>query len=155
MRNIVTGGLLAALVGTALSVVSVAPASAQLARPQAAVALAGDNNLVTDVQWRRGGYGWRGGGWRGGGYRGYGYRGYGYRPWLGAGIGLATGLAIGGALASPYYYGEPEVYYQPAPVYRAPGGGGDAIAYCMQRFKSYDPSSGTYLGYDGRRHPCP
>ncbi|MGZ3311613.1 MAG: BA14K family protein [Xanthobacteraceae bacterium] len=25
----------------------------------------------------------------------------------------------------------------------------------MQRFKSYDPRSGTYLGYDGARHPCP
>ncbi|WP_424618529.1 BA14K family protein [Bradyrhizobium sp.] len=25
----------------------------------------------------------------------------------------------------------------------------------MQRFKSYDPNSGTYLGYDGNRHPCP
>ena len=28
-------------------------------------------------------------------------------------------------------------------------------AYCVQRFQSYDPSSGTYLGYDGLRHPCP
>ncbi|MGB8044731.1 MAG: BA14K family protein [Pseudolabrys sp.] len=25
----------------------------------------------------------------------------------------------------------------------------------MQRFRSYDPGSGTYLGYDGYRHPCP
>jgi len=25
----------------------------------------------------------------------------------------------------------------------------------MSRFKSYDPGSGTYLGYDGLRHPCP
>jgi len=32
---------------------------------------------------------------------------------------------------------------------------GDAEAYCEQRFRSYDPASGTYLGYDGRRHPCP
>jgi hypothetical protein len=32
---------------------------------------------------------------------------------------------------------------------------GDAVAYCMQRFKSYDPGSGTYLGYDGLRHSCP
>ncbi|MGA2942170.1 MAG: BA14K family protein [Xanthobacteraceae bacterium] len=24
----------------------------------------------------------------------------------------------------------------------------------MQRYKSYDPGSGTYLGYDGMRHPC-
>jgi hypothetical protein len=30
-----------------------------------------------------------------------------------------------------------------------------AIDYCMRRFRSYDPGSMTYLGYDGRRHRCP
>jgi hypothetical protein len=30
---------------------------------------------------------------------------------------------------------------------------GDAV--CAQRFRSYDPASGTYLGRDGRRHSCP
>jgi hypothetical protein len=25
---------------------------------------------------------------------------------------------------------------------------------CAQRFKSYDPASGTYRGYDGKRHAC-
>jgi hypothetical protein len=29
------------------------------------------------------------------------------------------------------------------------------IAYCARRFRSYDPDSQTYLGRDGRRHPCP
>jgi hypothetical protein len=33
--------------------------------------------------------------------------------------------------------------------------GNSAVAYCSQRFRSYDPVSGTYLGYDGYRHPCP
>lgn len=33
--------------------------------------------------------------------------------------------------------------------------GSNAVAYCSQRFRSYDPASGTYLGYDGYRHPCP
>src|ERR1700724_1836742 len=28
-------------------------------------------------------------------------------------------------------------------------------SYCAQRYKSYDPMSGTYLGRDGLRHPCP
>jgi len=28
-------------------------------------------------------------------------------------------------------------------------------SYCAQRYRSYDPASGTYLGYDGLRHPCP
>jgi hypothetical protein len=32
---------------------------------------------------------------------------------------------------------------------------GAARSSCMQRFRSYDPGSGTYLGYDGHRHPCP
>ena len=33
--------------------------------------------------------------------------------------------------------------------------GDDGVAYCMQTYRSYDPRSGTYLGYDGLRHPCP
>jgi len=31
----------------------------------------------------------------------------------------------------------------------------DAIEYCMQRYRSYDPESMTYMGFDGLRHPCP
>jgi BA14K-like protein len=27
-------------------------------------------------------------------------------------------------------------------------------ASCAQRYRSYDPASGTFLGYDGRRHEC-
>ena len=50
--------------------------------------------------------------------------------------------------ASPGYYD----YGYASPGYPAPGG--DA-AYCAQRYRSYDPASGTYLGYDGIRHPCP
>jgi hypothetical protein len=88
---------------------------------------------------------WRGGGWRGGGW--------------GLGAGLLGGAIIGGMLASPYYYGPGPYYYYPGPYYPAPGyvvtPPGNAVAYCMQRFKSYDPRSGTYLGFDGRRHPCP
>jgi hypothetical protein len=25
---------------------------------------------------------------------------------------------------------------------------------CAQRYRSYDPALGTFLGYDGHRHPC-
>ena len=56
-------------------------------------------------------------------------------------LGLATGAIIGGAIA--------QSQAQAAPVY-----GGNA-SYCAQRYRSYDPRSGTYLGYDGMRHPCP
>jgi hypothetical protein len=30
-----------------------------------------------------------------------------------------------------------------------------ARSVCVQRFRSYDPGSRTYLGHDGRRHSCP
>jgi hypothetical protein len=77
-----------------------------------------------------------------------------------------AGAVIGGALASQSYgyYGAPG-YYAPGyydngyvddgavAVEAAPGG--DDIAYCQQRYRSYDPRSGTYLGNDGLRHPCP
>jgi hypothetical protein len=55
-------------------------------------------------------------------------------------LGLATGAIIGGAIAQS----------RAAPAY-----GSNVHAYCAQRFRSYDPASGTYLGYDGLRHPCP
>ena len=83
-------------------------------------------------------------------------------------IGASAVIVIGGAIAAganPYYgpgygygygYGGPAYYPAPAPVVVAPGyGGGDAEAYCMRRYRSYDPASGTYLNYDGNRYPCP
>jgi hypothetical protein len=91
------------------------------------------------------------------------YRG---RGWGGGGVGLgiAAGALLGGAIAagaSPYYYGPgyyyggPAYYPAPAPVVVDPYYGGDAEAYCMRRYRSYDPASGTYLNYDGNRYPCP
>jgi hypothetical protein len=73
--------------------------------------------------------------------------------WGGPFAGFAAGAIIGGVLAAqqPYYYG-PGYYYPPDYAYGPPP---PDAAYCMQRFKSYDPGSGTYLGYDGYRHPCP
>jgi hypothetical protein len=88
----------------------------------------------------------------------------------GVGPGLAAGIAgavIGGAIASQGYYGGPG-YYAADPGYDngyyddggavavVPGPGDeDGTSYCMQRYRSYDPRSGTYLGNDGYRHPCP
>ena len=111
------------------------------------------------------GGGWHGGGshvggWHGGGYRG-GYYGGGYRGgyrggYYGGGWGwgeFAAGAILGGLLAAPYYYGEPYYDSGPEDYYGPPSG--NAVGYCMQRFRSYDPRSGTYLGFDGYRHPCP
>jgi len=119
-----------------------------------------------------GGAGFRGaqasiGGPRAGGNFGHGYhgrgdgRGYGY-----GGAGFAAGLAAGGLLGYGYgypydgYYGDDYAYdYSADPAYVASDpayvvSNGDNAAYCAQRFKSYDPASGTYLGFDGLRHPC-
>ena len=108
----------------------------------------------------RGGYG-GGGGYRGGygGGRGY-YRGGGYIP------GAVAGAVIGGAIASQGYYGGPGYYGGSSYGYYDDGnvddgvvavapGGGDDDAYCRQTYRSYDPRSGTYLGFDGLRHSCP
>ena len=81
-------------------------------------------------------------------------RGFGW----GFGAGFLGGAIVGGALAAPYYYG-PYPYYYGAPYppayYPAPAYGGDAAGYCASRYRSYDPATGTFLGYDGVRHPCP
>ena len=88
-------------------------------------------------------------------------------PGYGIGAGaaaVAAGALVGGAVAS-----QNQGYYYPAetyPVNSGPGYGygdaapavynnGGSVAYCEQTYRSYDPASGTYLGYDGFRHPCP
>jgi BA14K-like protein len=38
-----------------------------------------------------------------------------------------------------------------APIYTS----NNSVSYCEGRFHSYDLASGTYLGFDGFRHPCP
>jgi hypothetical protein len=108
-----------------------------------------------------------GGGWHGGGGGGWHGGGGGWHGGGGFIPGAVAGAIIGGAIASgPYgYYGGPGYYAAPgyyadqydddAPVAVAPPAGDDAVAYCMQTYRSYDPRSGSYLGYDGYRHPCP
>ncbi|MEJ2376948.1 MAG: BA14K family protein [Pseudolabrys sp.] len=55
-------------------------------------------------------------------------------------------------MAAPYYYGPGygSYAYEPGPGYYAP-----SVAWCEQHYRSYDPASQTYLGYDGYRHHCP
>jgi hypothetical protein len=108
------------------------------------------------------------------------------RGYVGAGIGLAAGAIIGGAILhatqprgyygsgygyddgynaygsgqgyggyEPEYVEAPTYGYAPAPAYRQGYvAAGRDVGYCQQRYRSYDPASGTYLGYDGLRHPC-
>jgi hypothetical protein len=94
-----------------------------------------------------------------------------YREW---GSGSAPAFA---PVAPPYYYRSyPRYYYSyyDAPPrahrydyddaydryyayerYPAPRYGRGAVAYCASRYLSWDPETGTFIGYDGLRHPCP
>ncbi|OAP34911.1 BA14K family protein [Sinorhizobium americanum] len=95
--------------------------------------------------------------------------------WAAGAVGLVTGTLIGGAIASqPRYYHEPTYidpepeYYEPRPVYRARPVYRQVVVdsydlepwtpawyrYCSQRYRSFDPESGTFVGYDGRSHFC-
>jgi len=59
----------------------------------------------------------------------------------------------------PVAYGPPRYAPPPPPPYGyappPPPRYSEAVAYCAQRYRSYDPVSQTFLGYDGLRHPCP
>jgi hypothetical protein len=138
--------LTAALMAAAVAWLVAPAAAAPLSSPR------GLQNAVTPsietVQYRRG---WRGGYYRDGGIVGEGL------GLAGAGLGIA-GAIVGGAIAGatqPYGYYRYDPGYAYAPGYVAPYAGGSEVDYCQQRFRSYDPASGTYLGFDGLRHPCP
>jgi hypothetical protein len=79
---------------------------------------------------------------------------------------VRRGVVVGGAAAigAGAYYGAygngyngyGGYYGDGYSAYGSSSGGDDsAVAYCTQRFRSYDPASGTYLGNDGQRHACP
>ncbi|MCP3394184.1 BA14K family protein [Bradyrhizobium sp. CCGB12] len=105
-----------------------AAASPVLAAPLP-IANPGPDQGVQQVQYRH---------WHGHGPGHYHYRHHHGHYGNGAAVlgGLAAGAIIGGAIASSQA--------------RA-----NAESYCVQRYRSYDPGSGTYLGNDGLRHQCP
>lgn len=59
------------------------------------------------------------------------------RPWPGESYGATAAVPLGDS--GPYAYMD-----------ASPSGSSS----CAQRYRSYDPESGTYLGYDRNRHPC-
>ena len=96
------------------------------------------------------------GGFRSDGFRGDRFRHRGFGPGFGFGVGVGSALGYGyGGYYDPYYYDD-YAYDDSYPAYSGyvVSGGADP-SYCAQRYRSYDPASGTYLGFDGLRHPCP
>ena len=92
---------------------------------------------------------------------------------IGGAAGFAAGTMLGTATARPHYV-PPRAVYGPAYGYtrRRPSIAGPAIAprrfvtpsrrlgraigiaYCSAKYRSFDPRSGTFVGYDGERHRC-
>lgn len=86
-----------------------------------------------------------------GGPRVYARRGGGRGAAIGAGIAAGVlGAVIGSAIMA-----QQPAYAEPAPVYGAPVYGGGPVEYCMRRYRSYNPNTGTYIGFDGLERPCP
>lgn len=94
------------------------------------------------------------------GRRGYGRHHHGGNGWnaVGAGLlGFGVGAIVGSALTPREVYVAPP---PPRPTYYTPAGYGpppwtpDWYTYCYSRYRSFDPNSGTFIGYDGYEHFC-
>lgn len=119
--------------------------------------------LLIDVR-SRGGRHYNGGGNYNryhGGYRrhGYGYcnswnnrcgynnhynNWYGNPGWVLGGIGLGFGLGYGAGYYNNGYYGDR--YYG--------GYGNRHVAWCLNRYRSYNPRTNTWVSYSGRVYQC-
>ena len=165
---------LSAMLGLSVLSASSVLASAAVVPAQTAVALRSSTSEIAPAAFRGGarifiphggmhGFGNRGFGNRGFGGPGFHRYGRNLGPFLG---GLGTGVLLG---APGYDYGYDYDYgygYPGGYGYGVPGGYGydyppevatpaATVAYCVRRFRSYDPASRTYAGADGLRHRCP
>lgn len=68
--------------------------------------------------------------------------------------GAFWGGAILGGLIGSVLRPEPPPVIVEAPIPEVVPGSPAWNAYCLNRYASFDPASGTYLGYDNLRHPC-
>lgn len=141
MSKFVFSSVAAGLIGGALMLSGSAPASA-LTLPSPAVSAPAEAGMVEQVHRRdrrarrydrrRHGprYSHRRPGFR------HHYGGYWYSSpwWTGPSIGF--GITIPGA------------------TFGLGGGSSGHVQWCLNRYRSYDPASDTFLGYDGYRHRC-
>jgi len=77
----------------------------------------------------------------------------------GTAVGTAGGQVLGGVINRWLFPAPPPVVVQqPPPVVIAQPvlvpGTAAWYAYCSRKYRSFDPQTGTYLGYDGIRHAC-
>jgi hypothetical protein len=97
------------------------------------------------------------GGWGGGHYYHHDHDGIGA---LGAGLlGFGVGAIVGSALTPQQVYvappppPPPPAAYSPA-SYGPPPWTPDWYSYCYSLYRSFNPRTGTFIGYDGYEHFC-
>jgi hypothetical protein len=122
--------------------------------PLGAPAIQHEVSPDTGILLARDGRGHGGGQFHGGGRPHFG--GHGYFPGRHFGR-FGPGIRFG----LPYYgygYGYGPTYFDDDYFIdddEGPDYADDAVARCQARYRSFDAGSGTFLGYDGLRHPCP
>ena len=147
MRKFLFSSVAAGFIGGALMLSGPAPVSAATL-PSPAVAAAGETGMVEQVRQHRRERARRGDRARRYDRRRHGPR-YSYRR---PGFDHHYG---GHYYSSPWWNGPGFGFAITVPSVTLGLGGGSAhVEWCLNRFRSYDPASDTYLGYDGYRHRC-
>lgn len=97
------------------------------------------------ADWHPGPHGWHGD-W---------HQDWGWHHDSGAGAGFLGGL-IGGAIGS--IFAQPPATTVVTPTWSPPPGpqpGTPAwFAYCANKYRTFNPATGTFVGFDGLHHPC-
>ena len=80
-----------------------------------------------------------------------------WRRHSGVSIGLGFPFLFGGYGYRPYYddyyYGGGYGGYYPYGGYVVPSGGSH-VRYCLNRYRTYNPRTNLFVGYDGEFHRC-
>ena len=84
-------------------------------------------------------------------YRGWGC---GWGCGWGAGlVGFGVGALVGSTIAPRFYGPPPPAVYGPA-AYGPPAWTPAWYTYCAQRYRSFNPHTGYFIGYDGQPYFC-
>lgn len=142
MRRIVSAATAGAvMLGTVMAGTTGATAAPVSAAPFTKAVSTGDTPKVELVRDRGGRHGNR--------HRGSRHRRGGSDVGLALGaIGLGLGLSALASRPSYGYYAEPSYNYRPAPWSPA------WYDYCFDRYRSFNPRTGYFKGYDGEYHFC-
>lgn len=83
----------------------------------------------------------------------YRYNNNGWNAGAGFAVGALLGLGIGAIATAPRNYG-PTYYAQPVEPYPYVTVSQAHVRWCLSQYRSYNPATNTYTGYDGYQHVC-